>query len=510
MIKDRGNIALLESEEAKGVSFDGSTDYLSRSTDLAGNTDSKTFTFSCWVYRSKNSSGTDRIYSSGLGNSTVNSLFAVDIVGITNKIICRAWNSSGSLILDVILDNILAINTWSNIQISIDLANPLNKGIVINDVDYTSSATFPTYTNDTIDFTVPYRGIGFNAYDNTEHLDVAYRMYGFVLDYTHRDLSVVANRRLFITEDLKPVDTSPLNAILDLPMESASTAHINRETGGDFVQNGTLATVDRGANQPNGTICVIDGSNYLTHATESGATLSYWSVNNGIMIHNYSTGSVSIGDITSALGDAVGEVYLTTATIDESEFITNDGICIPVREVIQNTGDNPKIALPCSADNPTLNLGSTGDYGKIGSPSGYRGGSEYISRSAIVDTSNYLTGSVFCQSLVKWTSSDSGVTWNVTYSNSETVTNIGNGINNGIVSYYFGFSDNINWALETNKNLITNQLGYPRKPSDVIRDSEWTPVLGLFFDDSNNYGLNRYGADFTVNGTISQGEDFNI
>ena len=31
----------------EGVDFDGVNDYLSRSTDLVGNVDSKTFTFSC-------------------------------------------------------------------------------------------------------------------------------------------------------------------------------------------------------------------------------------------------------------------------------------------------------------------------------------------------------------------------------------------------------------------------------------------------------------------------------
>ena len=34
----------------EGVSFDGTNDYLSRSSDLTGNADGKTFTFSAWVY----------------------------------------------------------------------------------------------------------------------------------------------------------------------------------------------------------------------------------------------------------------------------------------------------------------------------------------------------------------------------------------------------------------------------------------------------------------------------
>ena len=34
----------------EGVDFDGVNDYLSRSSDLVGNVNSKTFTFSCWFY----------------------------------------------------------------------------------------------------------------------------------------------------------------------------------------------------------------------------------------------------------------------------------------------------------------------------------------------------------------------------------------------------------------------------------------------------------------------------
>ena len=45
-----GSTASSGSVPAEGVDFDGTYDYLSRSTDLVGNVDSKTFTFSAWVY----------------------------------------------------------------------------------------------------------------------------------------------------------------------------------------------------------------------------------------------------------------------------------------------------------------------------------------------------------------------------------------------------------------------------------------------------------------------------
>ncbi len=51
-------------EVAEAVDFDGEDDYLSRSSDLIGNQDSKTFTFSTWVYPDSNKTGSQAIYNS--------------------------------------------------------------------------------------------------------------------------------------------------------------------------------------------------------------------------------------------------------------------------------------------------------------------------------------------------------------------------------------------------------------------------------------------------------------
>ena len=48
---------------AEAVSFDRTNDYLSRSSDLTGNADSKTFTFSCWFYKS--TAAINHIYTVG-------------------------------------------------------------------------------------------------------------------------------------------------------------------------------------------------------------------------------------------------------------------------------------------------------------------------------------------------------------------------------------------------------------------------------------------------------------
>lgn len=66
----------------------------------------------------------------------------------------------------------------------------------------------------------------------------------------------------------------------------------------------------------------------------------------------------------------------------------------PVREVMALLGSNPLICCPISADNPTKNYGSGGDFTLNGGGLvGARGASEYIARSGYFDgsTKSYLT-----------------------------------------------------------------------------------------------------------------------
>lgn len=397
-----------------------------------------------------------------------------------------------------------------------------------------------------------------------------------------------------------------LDNLVDMPMHTASEAHINL-VGANFVQNGTLATADRGANQDNcvaseldgvddsltNTIVMTDskectvsfnfkcstdtnmrsitvhsGSSYIVQlysnasgalalelrdATQAVATViypagtivlereynvtmsvdmtnvanrtfklnnveadpSYWLAYNDLTIPFSSYSSVTVGrnQTTTHHDGVLGEIYFHNIYIADTSIFWDEDLDRPkpIRQVLSENGLNPYVAYPLSADNSIENLGSGGNPTLNGGGlTGARGSSEETSRSIVVDGTNYLTGSILCASLVKWTSADAGVTWTVTYSNSETVTNIGNGTNNGVVSYYFGFSDTINWALEESKNLVTNQLGYPRNPTDVVSESGWTPVLGLFFKDTSNFGANKFGVDYTETGNITAGADVTV
>lgn len=247
---------------AEGVSFDGTNDYLSRSTDLVGNVDSKTFTLSCWLYVTKNSS---YFYSND------DTVFCGFEVGITSdgKLVSfgRSANTTGTNIFSYYSTNAINKLGWNHIIISVDLSNTLNRHVYLNDV--LLSGSFGFYNNSNIKFTNSIHSVG-KWYNSTK---LKGRLAHLYLDYTYRDLSIEASRRLFITEDLKPADNqAALNPILYLPIRDADTAHINEGTGGDFIPNGVLDTAQRGANQWNCVASEFDGVGDYLSSTGIGAS----------------------------------------------------------------------------------------------------------------------------------------------------------------------------------------------------------------------------------------------
>lgn len=252
------NVPTVGEVAPEGVDFDGVNDYLSRSTDLVGNVDSKTFTFSAWVYVKNSIATTSYIYV------VDDDYFYVSVSPSALNV--KAKNSSATIILNAGVDliNFSAYeNKWINILVSIDLSNTSKRFIYINDVLQT--VTWTTYTNTNIDRTRPTHNIVSNMAGSGLY---KCRCSNIFLDYTYRDLSIESNRRLFITADGKPTPTATLkalNPILYLPMKDSATAHINEGTGGNFTLNGTIATSNRGANQDNCVASYFDGTaDYLS------------------------------------------------------------------------------------------------------------------------------------------------------------------------------------------------------------------------------------------------------
>jgi hypothetical protein len=309
----------------EAVGFDGVNDYLSRSSDMTGNTDSKTFTFSCWVYSDLASSSymyesSDSSQSGFLGkisNSNINN------VGIFAK------NSSNATILSLGDGAAIAANTWSHILISCDMSDTSKRMLLINGVVQTVG--WSDYTDSSIDFSRGFHYLQLRS--SGGNVKGVGRLSNLFLDYTYRDLSIESNRRLFIDADGKPASgQAGLSPILYLPMKNADTAGSNLGSGGNFAVNGVLATAARGPNQDNCVASVFDGSaDYLRSTTISlGSTSSItFSVqlsigvtnreifDNGIMLnieHSISSGSFRIRARNSSFVQIL-DVYFNSNTI---------------------------------------------------------------------------------------------------------------------------------------------------------------------------------------------------
>lgn len=245
---------------AEAIDFDGTNDYLSRASDLTGNADGKTFTFSAWVW--KNETGrSDPVYVSNFSGAIQGVVIRNN--GLNIDVSCT--NAANTVILEFSTGT--AFNTTQtplHLLCSIDLTNTARRHVYINDVLQT--ITWTTFTNDFIDFTRATHVIGGWASGSLYKGRLAH----IYLDYTYRDLSVEANRRLFITADRKPAaGQASLNPILYLPLSDPTQPGKNLGTGGDFTLTGTIARSGRGPNQFNAPYSALSGgsSQYLSRAT---------------------------------------------------------------------------------------------------------------------------------------------------------------------------------------------------------------------------------------------------
>ena len=246
--------------EPEAVSF-VATDYLSKST-LTGQANSKTFTFSAWVYvSSKVTGGNAQIY-----HVVTNDRFQIYHSRVNNAIyFAGGIVNEGNILTGHTGANSFPLDTWSHFLISVNMASTSQRHVYIND-EIPSSMSWETYNNFNIEFNVSGNNVG-GDYSTAK----PQRLSNVFLDYTYRNLSTTSNRRLFIDADGKPSDTIPSSPIVYLPMTDAATAGSNSGTGGDFTVNGVLATAERGPNQDNCSASTFDGSNdYLSRSSITG------------------------------------------------------------------------------------------------------------------------------------------------------------------------------------------------------------------------------------------------
>jgi hypothetical protein len=257
--------------EPLGVDYDGSADYLSRATDLTGNSDGKTFTFSAWLYPTvQPSSGFFFDIADPVGGVPNPKRFYMRTAS-NDLFITVATSPYETIVLSATISASLPNDTFSNVLVSCDMANVANRYVYINDV--AASVTWTTYANLNIPFTGGAGGVGFGI-GATASGGANYkgRISGLYLDYTYRDLSIEANRRLFIDDDGLYV-TPPTTGIISVPMDDPADPGRNDGTGGNFTLNGVVARSGRGPNEYNAAASTfVKTLDYLSIASLSGVS----------------------------------------------------------------------------------------------------------------------------------------------------------------------------------------------------------------------------------------------
>jgi len=450
----------------EAVSFDGTNDYLSRSSDMTNNADGKTFTFSCWVYIPSGYAGTIGVYNVGSFWIQPDKDGGLGIVGYGPSGGNPAFYSN-------LPANSIPLDTYSNILVSINVNGGVStrlRHVYINDVnvtpanaDWYESEGSGWYNDKLINFTPDNGTIRVGA--NAASQKLKGRLAHVFLDYTYRDLSVTSNRRLFIDADGKPSSTIPSSPILYLPMTDAATAGSNSGTGGDFTVNGVLATAERGPNQDNCSASKFDGSNdYLSK--------------------------------TSGIGGSAVKVFTASVNIDR---LSNKTV-FDVRSEADGT------LVQMYLDSSRINLYSTrGTSGTAVFHARLPLSAAPVGSHAHLDISVDLSDTSKRLWFVNGVDKSSSVTW-VSYLNENfnpcgraniaSYTSNNNFYNGSIGEFYFNSvytdlaTDNPFWDSDTNR---------PNSVRKVIADTSVTPLIALPIignDAGNNLGS---GGDFTVN-----------
>lgn len=223
------------------VTFDGSTDYLTRGADLTGAADSKVGIFSAW-YRCDNDLATDRDFI-----NSVPPRFYVTHYG-NDKIQILGYDTTGTKKLRVDSSSTFGAGaTWHHILISWNLATP-DSWMYIDDssdmvVDTELDAEIDLATNIT-DWAIGGSSLGAELLDG----DLAEVYFNIA---TSLDLTTAANRRKFIDAAGKPVDlgsdgstptgTAPIIYLSVRPGDAASVFATNKGSGGNLTDQGSIA-----------------------------------------------------------------------------------------------------------------------------------------------------------------------------------------------------------------------------------------------------------------------------
>ncbi len=220
------------------IEFDGSTDYGLRGGGMTGAADGKVGLISVWL-----NPDTDGVLENILYSDT-SGMFAVQRKA-DNKVYFLGFTTGLVIKLDINSSAILAASGWTHIMASWNLATTSAHLYVNNSTDKTQTVLL----DDTIDHTNNEHGFGANP-DTFGKYSGGIAQFYWSQEYL--DLSNAANRANIINATtLKPVDfggtgteitgNQPLVLLHVLPGNAASVFFVNKGSGGDFTDQGSIA-----------------------------------------------------------------------------------------------------------------------------------------------------------------------------------------------------------------------------------------------------------------------------
>ena len=233
---------------AEAVTFDGTNDYLTKTTGVTGMTDNKTFTFSSWFFVNSSSNSNDGFISGNTPGAQGAAAFNIHRQDSSDKIVLKAGvhsttEGTHAIKEQVVSNTVITKNTWHHLLISMDAATGTFH-LYLDDVDDSAA---PTVNNLTVDWTVDNYSAagtysGFAPIGSFFYGDLADEWF----DTTYMDFSVTANRRKFISATKKPVDlgtdgSTPTGSSPDIFFTGDEAAFVtNQGTMGAFTENGTI------------------------------------------------------------------------------------------------------------------------------------------------------------------------------------------------------------------------------------------------------------------------------
>lgn len=225
---------------AGAVNFDGVTTVLSRGGGLTGAVDGNSILASFWFKKATDAGPLTPLGGIGVTGATGSRvLLNLSASGLTSVSVS---NSSGTTIADIRSSPVYNVASgWNHFLASFQLASTATRWFYMNDVsDLATAATYTTGQN--IDWTLVDWFVSGGGTNNP-------KMNGDLADLmvwpSYLDLSVVANRRLFIDSIKKPVNPTVAVAALGTPLiylsGPTSGWPTNKGGGGGFTLSGTLA-----------------------------------------------------------------------------------------------------------------------------------------------------------------------------------------------------------------------------------------------------------------------------